>query len=139
MIEGNRRGHWVQLHEPVALLYLLARLSSVSVLNPPTKAVAKYVYALLRLEGSIKYLVSKKAIQSGGGFWESTAMQLKLHDEPVQELRDIERTADAISEEQDNPALMDRFRMPSGSGDTELKSLALGMAHHQPPRARRAP
>jgi hypothetical protein len=107
--------------------YALTRKSDFT-LDPPTKVGAKFASALTRLGSAISDLGGKQAIQSGGGFGESTATQRELRAELVEELRDVVRTADAISEEQDNPALMDRFRMPSGSGDIELKSVALGMA-----------
>ena len=46
----------------------------------------------------------------------------------MEELRDIVRTAEAVSEETGNEAMMDRFRMPGGRGDEELKARARGMA-----------
>ena len=43
-------------------------------------------------------------------------------------MRNYNRTAAAIAEDTKNPALMDRFRMPQGNGDEELKAKARGFA-----------
>jgi hypothetical protein len=95
--------------------------------DPPNKVGIKFTSACSRLDSAITDLGGKQAIQSGGGFGESTAEQRELRADLMDELRDIVRTADAISEEQNNPAMMDRFRMPSGTSDTDIKSTALGM------------
>ena len=96
--------------------------------TPPTKVDEKVSSAQQRLKGAITSLGGKQAIQSGGGFGESTQSQRTLRADVIEELRDIVRTAEAISEETGNEAMMDRFRMPGGRGDEELKARARGMA-----------
>ncbi|MFN0078451.1 MAG: hypothetical protein ACKVY0_18495 [Prosthecobacter sp.] len=96
--------------------------------TPPTKVDAKAAAAQTALKQAITDLGGKQAIQSGGGYAGSTQSQREVRAELLDELRDVVRTADAIAEETDNEALMDRFRMPGGSGDEELKARARGMA-----------
>jgi len=43
-------------------------------------------------------------------------------------MRNYNRTAAAIAEATKKPGLMDRFRMPQGSGDEELKAKARAFA-----------
>lgn len=95
---------------------------------PPTKVDEKFDSATVRLKKAIADLGGKQAIQSGGGFGESTQSLRDLRVDLLDELRDVVRTADAIAEETEHDAMMDRFRMPEGSGDEALKARALGMA-----------
>lgn len=94
---------------------------------PPTKVDEKVAFAHGRLKSAITELGGKQAIQSGGGFGESTQSQRTLRADLIEEVRDVVRTAEAISEETGNEAMMDRFRMPGGRGDEELKGRGRGM------------
>ena len=96
--------------------------------DPLTKVDQKVAAAQQRLKAAVADLGGKQAIQSGGSFGESTQSQRTLRADLIEELRDIVRTAEAISEETGNEAMMDRFRMPGGRGDEELKARARGMA-----------
>jgi hypothetical protein len=95
---------------------------------PLTKVDEKVTSAQQRLKSAILELGGKQAIQSGGGFGHTTQSQRTLRADLIEELRDIVRTAEAISEETGDEAMMDRFRMPGGRGDEELKARARGMA-----------
>ena len=96
--------------------------------NPLTKVDAKHADTLAKLSEAITRLGGKAAIQAGGGFGQSTGDQKAIRQELEDELRGINRTASSIAEEKKTPAMMDRFRMPSGSGDQELEIKARGMA-----------
>lgn len=96
--------------------------------TPPTKVDVKFSAARQRLQKAIADLGGKGVIQEGGAFGEATEMQRTLRQDLEEELRNFNRTASAIAEETRNPGLMDRFRMPQGSGDSELRIKALAMA-----------
>jgi hypothetical protein len=96
--------------------------------TPPTKVDAKFATARERLSQAVTSLGGKQAIQSGGGFGESTESLRDQRAGLLDELRDIVRTADAIAEETGSDSMMDRFRMPQGTGDEALKARARGMA-----------
>lgn len=90
--------------------------------DPPKKGDAKFATTLQTLEGAIKDLGGKAAIQSGRAFNQQTE-DIRLTREEVEEvLRSINRDVAAIAAERKQPGLMDRFRMPYGSGDTELRN-----------------
>jgi hypothetical protein len=96
--------------------------------NQATPVDTKFAQTKTKLDGAITALGGKQTIQEGGGFEEeTTAKAVSRHD--MEELvRDTNRTAAAIAEDQQKPEIMDRFRMPHGSGDTELKAKAPSMA-----------
>lgn len=96
--------------------------------TPLTKVDAKFASAQLRLQTAITALGGKAAIQAGGGYGESTQAQRSARQRLEDLLSEVNDAADAIADETDNEALMDRFRMPDGRGDEELKGRARGMA-----------
>ncbi len=96
--------------------------------TPPTKVDIKFASTQLRLQKAVTALGGKAAIQAGGGYGESTQAQRSARQRLEDLLSEVNDAADAIADETDNEALMDRFRMPDGRGDEELKSRARGMA-----------
>ncbi len=96
--------------------------------TPPTKVDLKFASTQVRLQGAVTALGGKAAIQAGGGYGESTEEQRSARQQLEELLSEVNDAADAIADETDNEALMDRFRMPDGRGDEELKSRARGMA-----------
>jgi hypothetical protein len=96
--------------------------------TPPKPGDAKYQATLPLLADAIAKLGGKAAIQAGGGYGEETQDQRVLRSEVEETLRSINRDAATIATEKGQPGLMDRFRMPYGSGDTELRAKLLGFA-----------
>lgn len=96
--------------------------------QPPTKVDLKFASACSRLNASITTLGGKQAIQAGGSYGEETENQRALREELEDELEDINASADSIASETGNPALMERFRMPDGNGDTRLIAKARAFA-----------
>ncbi len=96
--------------------------------TPPTKVDVKFAATQVRLQEAITALGGKAAIQAGGGYGESTEEQRSVRQKLEEALSEVNDAADAIADETGNEALMDRFRMPDGRGDEELKSRARGMA-----------
>ena len=90
--------------------------------NPSTPVDLKYAATMTRLDTAISDLGGASAIQQGGDFGEETEQQRMLRSDLEDTLRDVNRTAAAIAEETANPSIMDRFRMPSGSGDMMLRT-----------------
>lgn len=120
-----------QQHEAQALLraneYAATRQPDFAH-QPPTKVDAKFTQTCQRLGTVITDLGGKQAIQAGGAYGEETEHQRVLRQDLEEELRDVNATAAAISEETANPAMMDRFRMPYGSSDRNLAASARAMA-----------
>ena len=102
--------------------------TKASLFNNKTGVDTKFADTKTKLDAAIVSLGGKEAIQMSGGFGEGTGTKsISRHD--LEELiRDANRTAGAIAEEQQKPEIMDRFRMPHGSGDEELKTKARAMA-----------
>jgi|GEM_PF-2559061 len=96
--------------------------------TPLTKVDEKFAKTHTRLQQAITALGGKAAIQAGGGYGESTEEQRSARQKLEDALSEVNDAADAIADETDNEAVMDRFRMPDGRGDEELKSRARGMA-----------
>jgi hypothetical protein len=96
--------------------------------TPPTKVDQKYASTHTRLKQAITALGGKAAIQASGGYGASTEEQRSARQKLEDALSEVNDAADAIADETDNEALMDRFRMPDGRGDEELKGRARGMA-----------
>jgi hypothetical protein len=104
--------------------------SKVSLFNhSPAMAVdTKFADTRTKLDSAITALGGRQAIQQGGGFGEGTGAKSTSWHDLEELLRDANRTAGAIAEEHSKPAIMDRFRMPHGSGDEGLKTKARAMA-----------
>jgi hypothetical protein len=96
--------------------------------QPPTKVDLKVADARERLTRAITELGGKQAIQAGGVYAEETQRQSILRGDVLEELQDVNTTAAAIAEETANPALMNRFRMPYGSGAGALIATTRAMA-----------
>jgi len=93
--------------------------------HDPLKPVdRKHAAATEVLKKAIKDLGGKAAIQASGAFSQQTEEKRIMRQDLEDEMRNYIRTTDAIAEETKNPALMDRFRMPAGNGDGELKTKA---------------
>jgi hypothetical protein len=88
----------------------------------------KFASARTRLATAIKLLGGKQAIQAGGNYGEETEKQRALREELEDELEDINASADSIASETGNPALMERFRMPSANSDNRLIAKARAFA-----------
>ena len=69
-----------------------------------------------------------QAIQMRRGFIKRTGVKSTSRHELEELLCDTNLTAGAIAEEQQKPEIMDRFRIPHGTGDGELKIQTLLMA-----------
>ena len=76
--------------------------------------------ASARLVQSITDLGGKQSIQSGGAYGEESDRQKDLRGQVEDFLGDINETAAAIAADTEDPALMNRFRMPGDGGDTGL-------------------
>ena len=96
--------------------------------SPLTPVDRKFAEAAVLLQQAIKHLGGKAAIQAGGAFNQQTEEKRTLRQEIEDELRGYNRTAGAVAEARGNPGLLDRFRMPQGSGDGELKTKARAFA-----------
>jgi len=88
--------------------------------TPATPVDTKHATTITRLAGVIEDLGGKEAIQQAGEFGEETEQQRGDRGTVEAMLRKINTTVAAIAEETKRPALMDRFRVPHGDGDTEL-------------------
>lgn len=95
--------------------------------TPPTKVDVKFASARALLTTSVADLGGKQSIQSGGAYGEESARQKDLREALDDLIGDINETASAIADETADPALMSRFRMPVGNGDTGLAATGLGM------------
>lgn len=93
-----------------------------------TSVDKKFAEASAILKEAIKSLGGKAAIQASGTFGQQTEEKRTLRQDLEDEMRNYNRTAAAIAEATQNPGLMDRFRMPQGSGDGELKTKARAFA-----------
>ena len=96
--------------------------------TPLTLVDRKFAEASVILKKAIKSLGGKAAIQAGGAFGQQTEEKRTLRQEIEDEMRGYNRSVGAIAEARVNPGLMDRFRMPQGSGDGELKAKARAFA-----------
>jgi hypothetical protein len=96
--------------------------------EPLTKVDVKYASARTRLTAAVTALGGKHAIQTGGAFSGETERQHMLREDLHDELEDVRATADSISSETANPALMERFRMPDGKADSRLAAKARAFA-----------
>jgi hypothetical protein len=93
-----------------------------------TPVETKFADAKTKLDSAITSLGGKQTIQASGVFKEETDVKSTSRHDLEELLRDTNRTAAAIAEEQLKPEIMDRFRMPHGSGDEQLKTKARAMA-----------
>lgn len=96
--------------------------------NPPTAVDLKWAATRARLKLAIRELGGKAAIQASGTFSQQTEEKNTLRQDLEDEMRNYNLTAASIAEEKKNPGLMDRFRMPQGNGDGELKTKARAFA-----------
>lgn len=88
--------------------------------TPPNAVDNKHAATITKLEAVIAALGGQQAIQNAGEFNEQTEAQRGDRGTVEATLRKINTTVAAIAEETKRPALMDRFRLPHGDGDTEL-------------------
>ena len=96
--------------------------------NPPTAVDLKFAATRGRLKLAVRELGGKAAIQASRIFNQQTEEKRTLRQDLEDEMRNYNATARSIAEETKNSGLMDRFRMPQGSGDGELKAKARAFA-----------
>ncbi len=87
--------------------------------TPARPVDAKHAATLAKADAAIAGLGGRQAIQLAGEFGQKTREKHGDRDEVDMMLKKINRTVASVAEETGNPGLMDRFRMPHGSGDTE--------------------
>jgi len=88
--------------------------------TPPHPGDQKYADTAATLDQAIADLGGKQAIQSADEYGQKTTEQVADRGDCESMLRKINTAVAGFAEETKNPALMDRFRMPHGDGDTEL-------------------
>ncbi len=120
-----------QQHE--ALSFLHANEFTTTLLadfthQPPNKVDLKFTSAREKLAKCITDLGGQAAIQAGGAYGEETGKQGMLRSDLEEEIADINATAISIAEETENPAMMERFRIPHGVSDSKLAASARAMA-----------
>jgi hypothetical protein len=96
------------------------RATDFSTAKPPV--LAKFTATGAKLGDAIAGLEKKAALQASGSYGEETESQGVLRGDVEETLRDYNRTAASISEEKKDPSIMDRFRMPTGGGDEDLRT-----------------
>ena len=89
---------------------------------PPTPVDLKHAATIATMEGLVEDLGGHEAIQKSGLFGEKTEEQRADRGDVESMLRKINTSAAAIATERQNPALMDRFRMPHDDSDRNLAS-----------------
>ncbi len=95
----------------------------------PAKPVdAKHAATITKLDGIIKELGGKEAIQQANTFGQATEEQRADRGDVGSTIRKINKTMATITDQRKQPGLMDRFRMPHGNGDTELAAKLRGFA-----------
>lgn len=82
----------------------------------PTKAQKLFTELATIIEGAD----GKHAVQLGGAVGAATTDKSVLRDALMSDLRSINGSVGYLSEEQKDPAMMDRFRLPDGHNDAEL-------------------
>ena len=95
---------------------------------PAQPVDAKHAGTIVKLDGAITKLGGKEAIQGADEFGQKSDEQQADRGDVQSMLRRINATVASIAEETKQPALMNRFRMPHGDGDTELKTKLNGFA-----------
>lgn len=88
--------------------------------QPPRPVDLKHAATIAKAEQAIAGLGGRHAIQQAGEYGQKTEELRGDRGEVTAMLRRINGTVASIAEETKNPGLMDRFRMPHGSSDTEL-------------------
>lgn len=96
--------------------------------QPPTPVDEKFASARIRLDAAITALGGKQSIQAGGSYAEETEKQRQLRIELEDELADVNATAQAISKETANPAILERFRLSGSNGLARLIAKARAFA-----------
>jgi hypothetical protein len=96
------------------------RATDFSTAKPPV--LAKYTATGVKLADAVAGLGAKAALQASGSYGEETESQSVLRADVEETLRDYNRSAASISEEKKDPSIMDRFRMPTGGSDEELRT-----------------
>jgi hypothetical protein len=96
--------------------------------TPATKVDAKHAETLTKLGSAITGLGGKEAIQQGGDFSLATDTKRTTRHQIEALIRSANRTASSIAEENGTPEIMNKFRIPHGGGDEELKARANSMA-----------
>jgi hypothetical protein len=96
--------------------------------TPPKPVDTKHAATITKLQGAINDLGGKQAIQESDEFGEATGEQQGDRGDVEAMLRKINATMASVAEDQKQPALMDRFRMPHGNGDSELAAKLTGFA-----------
>jgi hypothetical protein len=89
--------------------------------DPPKNGDETFAGTLTKLGSVIERLGGKAAIQAGGDYGEHTEEQKALRGEIEETLRAINRDVSTLATQRKQPSMMDRFRMPYGSGDEELR------------------
>ncbi len=96
--------------------------------TPPKPVDAKHAATIEKANVAIAGLGGKQAIQMAGEHGQVTENLRGDRGDVGAMLRKINGTVAAVAEDTQQPGLMDRFRMPHGSGDTELAAKLDGFA-----------
>jgi hypothetical protein len=96
------------------------RATDFSTAKPPV--LAKFTATGAKLADAVAGLEKKAALQASGSYGEETEGQRVMRADVEETLRDYNRSAAAISEEKKDPSIMDRFRMPTGGSDEDLRT-----------------
>ncbi len=96
------------------------RATDFSTAKPPV--LAKYTATGAKLADAVAGLEKKGALQASGSYGEESESQSVLRADVEEMLRDYNRSAASISEENKDPSIMDRFRMPTGGSDEDLRT-----------------
>ena len=95
--------------------------------NTPTKpGDAKFATAKTALTALIPQITAHQSTQASGSYGQASMNQAVERQELVDLMRAVNRTANAIAIDQNQPGIMDRFRMPPLSNDALL--VATGQA-----------
>ncbi|MEQ1934270.1 MAG: hypothetical protein ABL962_10400 [Fimbriimonadaceae bacterium] len=97
--------------------------------NTPAKpGDAKWNAAQAELVLLRPQITAHQAVQASGGFSEATTNQAVERDELYALMQRVSRTAAPIAVEQNQPGIMDRFRMPSSRNDVSLPATGRAFA-----------
>lgn len=85
------------------------------------KVLAKFTATVAFLAQVIADLGGRAAIQAAGSYGEETSGQRVLRADVEDTLRAFNRSAASIADEKKDPSIMERFRMPVGGSDENLR------------------
>lgn len=96
--------------------------------TPPKPGDVKFAAGRTAIGTLLTQIQGRQAVQASGSFGQASGRQEVERLELVELMRAVIRTAGAIADERDDPALIDRFRMPRGTNDVELVARANAFA-----------